>query len=76
MQYIVSAFYYIEWRIVSSEVFFLDIKPKQEYYKNIISKGGYINMRKNLQKAVGSHFGKPIWLVSMIKPPKMTETTL
>ena len=32
-------------------------------------------MRKNLQKAVGSHFGKPIWLVSMIKPPKMTETT-
>ena len=33
-------------------------------------------MRKNLQKAVGSHFGKPIWLVSMIKPPKMTETTL
>lgn len=31
-------------------------------------------MRKNLQKAVGSHFGKPIWLISMIKPPKMTET--
>ena len=27
-------------------------------------------MRKNLQKAVGTHFGKPIWLVSMIKPPK------
>ena len=33
-------------------------------------------MRKNLQKAVGTHFGKPIWLVSMIKPPKMAETTL
>lgn len=32
-------------------------------------------MRKNLQKAVGSHFGKPIWLVSMIKPPKMLKTT-
>ena len=31
-------------------------------------------MRKNLQKAVGSHFGKPIWLISMIKPPKMTKT--
>lgn len=30
-------------------------------------------MRKNLQKAVGSHFGKPIWLISMIKPPKVTE---
>ena len=27
-------------------------------------------MRKNLQKAMGSHFGKPIWLISMIKPPK------
>ena len=33
-------------------------------------------MRKNLQKAVGTHFGKPIWLVSMIKPPKTTETTI
>lgn len=33
-------------------------------------------MRRNLQKAVGTHFGKPIWIVSMIKPPKMTETTL
>ena len=33
-------------------------------------------MRRNLQKAVGTHFGKPIWLVSMIKPPKMTGTTL
>ena len=32
-------------------------------------------MRKNLQKAVGTHFGKPIWLISMIKPPKMTEAT-
>ncbi len=30
-------------------------------------------MRKNLQKAVGSHFGKPIWLISMIKPPKKTK---
>ena len=28
-------------------------------------------MRKNLQKAVGNHFGKPVWLISMIKPPKM-----
>ena len=27
-------------------------------------------MRKNLQKAVGNHFGKPIWLISMTKPPK------
>ena len=27
-------------------------------------------MRKNLQKAVGSHFGMPIWLISMIKPPE------
>jgi len=32
-------------------------------------------MRKNLQKAVGSHFGKPIWLISMIKPPKNTKIT-
>lgn len=32
-------------------------------------------MRKNLQKAAGSHFGKPIWLISMIKPPKNTEIT-
>ncbi len=32
-------------------------------------------MRKNLQKAVGTHFGKPIWLISMIKPPKMTKAT-
>lgn len=31
-------------------------------------------MRKNLQKAVGSHFGKPIWLISMIKPPEGTKT--
>ena len=31
-------------------------------------------MRKNLQKAVGSHFGKPVWLISMIKPPKMSGT--
>ena len=31
-------------------------------------------MRKNLQKAMGSHFGKPIWLISMIKPPKTTKT--
>ena len=30
-------------------------------------------MRKNLQKAVGTHFGKPIWLVSMIKPPKNNQ---
>ena len=30
-------------------------------------------MRKNLQKAVGTHFGKPIWLISMIKPPKTTQ---
>lgn len=30
-------------------------------------------MRKNLQKAVGTHFGQPIWLVSMIKPPKQTH---
>ena len=30
-------------------------------------------MRKNLQKAAGSHFGKPIWLISMIKPPKKNE---
>ncbi len=28
-------------------------------------------MRKNLQKAVGTHFGKPIWLATMIKPPEM-----
>ena len=27
-------------------------------------------MRKNIQKVVGSHFGKPVWLISMIKPPK------
>ena len=27
-------------------------------------------MRKNLQKVAGNHFGKPIWLISMIKPPK------
>ena len=31
-------------------------------------------MRKNLQKAAGNHFGKPVWLISMIKPPKMSET--
>lgn len=30
-------------------------------------------MRKNLQKAAGNHFGKPVWLISMIKPPKMSE---
>ncbi len=30
-------------------------------------------MRKNIQKAVGSHYGKPVWLTSMIKPPKMSE---
>ena len=30
-------------------------------------------MRKNLQKAVGNHFGKPVWLISMIKPPKMSD---
>ena len=30
-------------------------------------------MRKNIQKAVGSHFGKPIWLISMTKPPKVSE---
>lgn len=30
-------------------------------------------MRKNLQKAVGTHFGKPIWLISMIKPPETTR---
>lgn len=30
-------------------------------------------MRKNLQKAVGTHFGKPIWLISMIKPPKTSQ---
>ena len=28
-------------------------------------KGGF-NMRKNLQKAVGNHFGKPIWLIGNI----------
>ena len=27
-------------------------------------------MRKNIQKAVGNHFGKPVWLISMTKPPK------
>ena len=32
-------------------------------------------MRKNLQKAVGNHFGKPVWLISMIKPPKVSEAT-
>ena len=32
-------------------------------------------MRKNLQKAMGSHFGKPIWLISMIKPPKTTQAS-
>ena len=31
-------------------------------------------MRKNLQKAVGNHFGKPIWLISMTKPPKTSAT--
>ena len=31
-------------------------------------------MRRNLQKAVGNHFGKPVWLISMIKPPKMSGT--
>lgn len=30
-------------------------------------------MRKNLQKAVGTHFGKPIWLISMTKPPKQSQ---
>lgn len=30
-------------------------------------------MRKNLQKAVGTHFGKPIWLISLIKPPEVTR---
>lgn len=30
-------------------------------------------MRKNLQKAAGNHFGKPIWLISMIKPPKKPQ---
>ena len=30
-------------------------------------------MRKNLQKAAGSHFGKPVWLISMIKPPKVIK---
>lgn len=30
-------------------------------------------MRKNLQKAVGTHFGKPIWLISMMKPPKAAK---
>lgn len=29
-------------------------------------------MRKNLQKAAGTHFGKPVWLISMTKPPKMS----
>lgn len=33
-------------------------------------------MRKNLQKAVGSHFGKPVWLISMIKPPKISDAKL
>lgn len=37
----------------------------------IISKGGYIHMRRTLQKVRGIHFGQPIWLVSMIKPPKI-----
>ena len=32
-------------------------------------------MRRNLQKVVGNHFGKPVWLISMIKPPKMSEQT-
>ena len=32
-------------------------------------------MRKNLQKVVGTHFGKPIWLISMMKPPKTAKTT-
>ena len=32
-------------------------------------------MRKNLQKAAGNHFGKPVWLISMIKPPKVSEAT-
>lgn len=32
-------------------------------------------MRKNLQKAVGTHFGKPIWLISMTKPPKTPKRT-
>ena len=32
-------------------------------------------MRKNLQKAAGNHFGKPVWLISMTKPPKMSETS-
>lgn len=32
-------------------------------------------MRRNLQKVAGSHFGKPVWLISMIKPPKMDEQT-
>ena len=31
-------------------------------------------MRKNLQKAAGSHFGKPVWLISMIKPPKASDS--
>lgn len=41
---------------------FLQIKKKEVHI-----------MRKNLQKAVGTHFGKPIWLISMIKPPKATK---
>lgn len=31
-------------------------------------------MRKNIQKAVGNHFGKPVWLISMTKPPKASES--
>ncbi len=30
-------------------------------------------MRKNLQKVMGSHFGKPIWLIAMTKPPKAAQ---
>lgn len=31
-------------------------------------------MRKNIQKVAGTHFGKPVWLISMIKPPKISES--
>ena len=31
-------------------------------------------MRKNLKKAAGAHYGKPIWLSAEMKPPKSSAT--
>ena len=33
-------------------------------------------MRRNIQKAVGTHFGKATWLTSTMKPPKATYSNI